>query len=211
MNDPQIREAFHRKVLQLHHKSADTLVINELGLEHGTCRADIAVVNGDLIGYEIKSDVDSLKRLNSQVNTYNAVFDLASIILTARHLEDAMAIVPYWWGIVLTKVNSREQICFEYLRSPQKNIKTKDYSIAQLLWRDEAQAILIKLGVHGAELRKNRGLLYTDIISMLTPDDLRYTVREYLKKRRRWRGPESPFLNDDLSRPHGNGTALQPS
>jgi hypothetical protein len=55
MNDPLIRKAFHCSFLQKEHAAPTTLVVDELGLEHGKCRADIAVINGHLIGYEIKS------------------------------------------------------------------------------------------------------------------------------------------------------------
>jgi len=73
MNDLEIRGSFHRKKLRLQHAHVDTLVVDELGLNHGECRADIAVINGHLVGYEIKSNKDSLRRLEGQVNSYNAV------------------------------------------------------------------------------------------------------------------------------------------
>jgi hypothetical protein len=57
VRDRDVREALHRKVLKEHHGDADTLVLDELGLRHGTCRVDIAVVNGYLHGYEIKSAI----------------------------------------------------------------------------------------------------------------------------------------------------------
>lgn len=197
MNDPQIREAFHRTVLREHHNSPTTLVVNELGLEHGACRADIAVINGHMIGYEIKSDVDSLKRLSLQVNTYNAVFDRSSVILTKRHLNEVMHIVPNWWGVILAEEISQGDTSFRYLRRPRKNVNTNNYSIAQLLWRDEAQEVLMKLGIRGAQLRKSRAFLYKDIIELLTPSALRRTVREYLKKRQDWRHLSRLPLNGD--------------
>ncbi|WP_283807951.1 DUF2130 domain-containing protein [Bradyrhizobium macuxiense] len=58
--DRDVRQALHRKVLKERHGDADTLVLDELGLRHGTCRVDIAVVNGYLHDYEIKSDADTL-------------------------------------------------------------------------------------------------------------------------------------------------------
>jgi len=81
MNDLQIRKAFHRTFLRTHHRDPSTLVLDELGLQHGKSRADIAVINGDLSGFEIKSDVDSLQRLTRQIERYSAVFDLHSLWL----------------------------------------------------------------------------------------------------------------------------------
>ena len=196
MNDPQIREVFHRQVLRNFHNSSTTLVVDELGLEHGKCRADIAVINGQLMGYEIKSDVDSLKRLVFQIETYNTVFDLSSLVLTERHLSEVMRIIPDWWGVILAKENNKKFIYFEHLRYPIQNTITKDYSVVQLLWRDEAQQVLMKLGIRGAQLRKSRAYLYKDIIELLEPPVLRDTVREYLKKRTGWRDHVLAFPND---------------
>jgi hypothetical protein len=99
MNDALIRENFHRKILRKHHEAPGTLVIDELGLRHGTNRADIAVLNGHFIAYEIKSDEDSLKRIESQITAYNAIFDRATVIVGRRHLEKVERLVPRWWGI----------------------------------------------------------------------------------------------------------------
>ncbi len=53
MNDVEIRQNFHRKILRRQHAQKNTLVIDELGLNHGRCRADIAVVNGHFWGFVI--------------------------------------------------------------------------------------------------------------------------------------------------------------
>jgi len=42
MNDHDIRVNIHKKILMRHHKNNNTLVIDELGLKNGDCRADIA-------------------------------------------------------------------------------------------------------------------------------------------------------------------------
>ncbi len=63
MRDRDVRQALRRKVLRDHIGDSSTLVLDELGLRHGTCRVDIAVVNSLLHGYEIKSDADNLARL----------------------------------------------------------------------------------------------------------------------------------------------------
>ena len=49
MKDIDIRINTHKKILLNHHKNDNTLVIDELGLKHGNCRADIAVINGGRI------------------------------------------------------------------------------------------------------------------------------------------------------------------
>jgi hypothetical protein len=48
-------------------------MLDEFGLEHGEVRVDVAVINGELHGYEIKSERDTLERLPRQVKAYSAV------------------------------------------------------------------------------------------------------------------------------------------
>jgi hypothetical protein len=58
-NDNVIREALKRHLNHLHAGDAKLRIIEELGVEHGAARIDIAVINGVLHGYEIKSDRDT--------------------------------------------------------------------------------------------------------------------------------------------------------
>jgi hypothetical protein len=196
MNDLQIRRAFHHTFLDEEHKESSTLILDELGLKHGKCRADIAVISGHLNGYEIKSDSDSLYRLRRQVESYNAVFDYVSVVLTYRHLNEAMYIVPEWWGVILVTSDQQGDLNFQTIRLHDQNEVVNNYAVAQLLWRQEAQEVLINLGVQGNRLREKRSNLYNYIVEMLNSQDLRFLVRNYLKKRKDWRRPEQPFLCD---------------
>ena len=201
MNDPQIRTSFHKKRLFRHHRNKKTLVIDELALQHGKCRADIALVNGHLIGYEIKSEVDSLDRLNDQIIYYNSVFDCSSIIVTESHLRKVMVMLPNWWGVISANKGSRGAIHFKTIRPPKRNIFVDDYAVAQLLWRSEAKEILSSLGVQGKKLREKRSNLYRYIVNKLDSFQLRKAVRECLKGRTNWRNPSTPFPDDGSSQP----------
>jgi len=197
MNDPQIRQAFHATFLQKEHADSATLILDELGLEHGKCRADIAVINGHMEGYEIKSDGDSLSRLKNQIKSYDAVFDRSSVIVTIRHINEAVRTIPDWWGIISVLESENNISRFSVIKKPQQNANIDDALVAQLLWRGEAQEVLFNLGVRGAQLRQRRSILYGYITEMLSSHELRKTVREYLKKRRAWRHPEQPKSGDD--------------
>ena len=65
--DHQIRTALRRHLLQQHIDNHDTLILDELGVRHGTARIDIVVINGVMHGYEIKSDRDTLNRLPEKI------------------------------------------------------------------------------------------------------------------------------------------------
>jgi len=201
MNDVEIRQNFHRKILRRQHARNDTLVIDELGLQHGKCRADIAVINGHLMGYEIKSDNDSLRRLGLQVESYNAVFDRAFIVVGDRHIDSIQDHVPEWWGVIASSRGPRGAINFNMIRKAQVNKGIDPVSVARLLWRDEAVEILQQRRLPSRVLRQPRAALYKHLSEQLNICELRKAVRQYLQKRKNWRCPESLSRYGDLSQP----------
>jgi len=120
MNDSIIRNNFHRKKLKKYHEDKNTLVIDELGLNHGKNRADIAVVNGLIIGYEIKSSSDTLSRLEEQIKSYNAIFDKVNIIVGSCHLENIQKHLPEWWGIIHAEKGPRGAVKFDLIRKSRQ-------------------------------------------------------------------------------------------
>ena len=192
MNDAEIRQGFHRKILRRQHIHKGTLVIDELGLNHGKCRADIAVINGCLVGYEIKSNNDSLRRLGRQVESYSAVFDKAFIVVGGRHIDRIQNHIPEWWGVIISSRGSKGAISFKMIRKAQVNRKVDPVSVARLLWRDEAVEILQQRRLPSRMYRQPRAVLYKLLAELLSTCELRRVVREYLRKRKNWRCPESP-------------------
>lgn len=83
-SDADVRRALRRQLAQDHHPPA-TRIIEELGLDEGSVRIDVAVVNGRLLGYEIKSDRDTLDRLREQACVYCSVFDEVVLVAGKRH------------------------------------------------------------------------------------------------------------------------------
>lgn len=201
MNDVEIRQNFHRKILRRQHAHKDTLVIDELGLNHGKCRADIAVVNGRFVGYEIKSNNDSLRRLGEQVKSYSAVFDRVSIIVGNRYIDSIQDYIPEWWGVIVSAKGPRGAVNFDLIRKAQTNKNIDPISIAKLLWRNEAEEILMQKKMPSKILRQPRAILYECLVDVLNTCELRKIVRKYLKNRRNWRCPASPSRYDGLCRP----------
>src|ERR1022692_4894991 len=99
MRDSDVRPALREWLSSRYCREANSLIIEELGLCQGSVRADFAVVNGVLKGFELKSEKDTLARLERQASTYSLVFDTASLIAAERHIADARKALPRWWGI----------------------------------------------------------------------------------------------------------------
>lgn len=56
MNDPQLRCGLKQMILATYANDPGTRIFDELGVRHGAARIDIAVVNGIIHGFELKSD-----------------------------------------------------------------------------------------------------------------------------------------------------------
>jgi len=95
--DQEIRQALRSRLSSKHAKQADTVFIEEFGICRGQGRMDPVVVNSVFHGYEIKSDRDSLRRLDGQVELYSKVLDRATIVVGDRHLSATLNLVPDWW------------------------------------------------------------------------------------------------------------------
>lgn len=189
MRDRDIRTAVFQKIIVDHVTDPRTLVVEELGLQHGASRVDIAVVNGVLHGYEIKSEVDTLERLPAQIVAYSRVLDRATLVTAENHLNHALELIPTWWGVKVATRGTRGAIHFATYRRSDNNPSVSAFHVAQLLWRNEVTTILETLGVDGPTLRTNRAGLYKLLSERLSLNELRLNVRDRLKARKDWRCP----------------------
>jgi hypothetical protein len=187
LNDPSIRKALHSKLLRRQHSDPKTLIIEELGLEHGTARVDVATINGLIHGYEIKSDADDLSRLPHQIEVFSRVLDKLTVIAGDRHSFGCESALPSWCGLVRCRVGPRGAKHFETIRPAKQNADTNPLSVAMLLWRNEAVEVLRQLGSQPRVLRKSRGVLYDEIVDQLSHREVRTVVVHTLKQRIGWR------------------------
>src|SRR3989344_124015 len=158
-NDTVIRGALVEKLNEKYAQSPYR-IIPELGVHHGAARVDVAVVNGILHGYEIKSDKDTLGRLREQRDMYNSIFDQMTLVVGRTHLFDAINMVPDWWGIEIAKMTDDQSVVFCTIREPRENLFQNGVSIARLLWRQEALDLLEDLGKADGIRSKPREAIY---------------------------------------------------
>lgn len=188
MNDRDIRRALMAELERKYSKDNDTLVLDELGIGHGTARIDLVVVNHQLHGYEIKSDLDSLRRLPDQIRAYSRVMDRVTLIVGYKHAYDALQIVPEWWGVRLAEKKKQSDIVVLSDARPSRNNPNIDLNaVAALLWRSEALAILDDIGAANGVRSKRRSEIYNRLVSLVDPDSLRSIIRQTLKSRQGWR------------------------
>ncbi len=117
-------------------------VQEELRLERGLARIDIAVIGKRLIGYEIKSDADSFARFPNQIHAYNRIFDEIHLVCGPRHIEAALSAIPSWWGLSVAQRNSDQTVRIDIIRTADSNQRQDSFSLASMLWKDEALAMV---------------------------------------------------------------------
>lgn len=183
MRDIDIRCQLRKEVRQHHRGELGTRFVEELGLCQGIVRVDLAVVNGSVHGYEIKSEEDTLARLPGQVEVYNRSLDRVTIVAASAHIKkiENEKMVPPWWGI-WAAVDS-DGIQLEKVREAGENPHIDAFALAQLLWRDEALQALAEKGLDVGVRSKPREELWRRLVSNLTLNELGGVVRECLKRR----------------------------
>jgi hypothetical protein len=189
MRDKEIRHALLQDLHKKYHNDSNTLIVEEFGLCQGNARVDIAVINGTMHGYEIKSEKDTLNRLYRQQAIYSKVLDYVTVIASSRHLQRINEVIPDWWGLNEAKWKNQTVKIVE-VRPHRENNEIEPTALVQLLWRDEAFDILERRNLHKGLTRKPRALLWKRIIECLTFDELHLEIRVRIKSREFWRSDQ---------------------
>ena len=189
--DTEICAALHRKTLRALHARADTLVVDELGLAHSKARIDVAVINGCLHGFEIKSAADSLARLSQQLEIYEECLEKLTIVCAEKHVPGVRKLTPSWCGILKANRGPRGGIQFVTLRNSKKNPNIRAHRLAHLLWRSEAVALLTRLNASPRTLRAPRIVLYEALAAALTVGELTASIKEFMELRSHWRSRQA--------------------
>ena len=187
MRDRDVRRAVRGQILRHHIADPDTLVLEELGLLNGNARVDVAVINGSVHGFELKSASDTLARLPAQIVAYGSVLDYVTLVVADNHLESASALVPAWWGIIAAREVADGIVNLTEVRAPKINPSIDPASLARLLWRDEAMDELERRGFADGVRNKPRRAVYARLTEAVPLQDLRAIVRRRLKQRLGWR------------------------
>ena len=204
MRDVDIRRELDAILHCQHSGDGDTLIRHEVGLCANERRIDIAVFNGEISGYEIKSDADTLNRLFRQAGAYGRVLDRVTLVTTLRHLEKAVDLLPSWWGVVVAK-QDQGHVILKSMRKPCINTELDPFSLAQLLWRSEALEELKARGLSKGLSKKARHYIWLTLAEAIDIEELRVLVRERVKVRPEWLAGQRRVQNDATRPTVANG------
>lgn len=199
MRDVDVRQSLRRVLSAEHAGDAGTLIIEELGLCQHDSRIDVAVVNGELSGFEIKSDSDTLLRLPHQIGIYNRVFDRITLVCGASHLRDVRKLVPKWWGLVVA-AEAGGIVELRTVRAGKVNHKIDMMAMIQLVWKNETAAILEQEGL-ACPSRWGTYQLWESAVSNIERERLAFLIRETIKARGDWRSGPQRNSNGGSPRP----------
>ena len=185
MHDRDVREAVLRQLQAKYAGDFDTRIVEEMGVWSGSVRVDIAVINGELSGYELKSDRDTLERLPAQEELYSRVFDRVTLVVGARHHQKARSQIPEWWGLTVADM-SDGQVELRTVREAQRNVALDGYLVAQLLWKEEALTVLGAHGLAKGWRSKTAPAIHERMATEIPLATLAENVRQVLKRREGW-------------------------
>ncbi|WP_088815487.1 MULTISPECIES: sce7726 family protein [Listeria] len=185
LTDSMIRDELI-KVIRKENDKKQFRVIEELSICDGAARADVAVVNGLLHGYEIKSDHDTLERLPNQIVNYELTFEKTTIVVGKKFESKILEIVPVNWGVSVAYLNKFGAISIKKIRSAKNNKAVSTDKLLDLLWSKEIKLLLKENKIKGySNLPKNE---LASLTKQCVPrkEILEYT-RNILKTRVGWR------------------------
>ncbi len=186
MRDRDVRIAIRSQLEVAHAGDQGTRIVEEMGVWSGSVRVDLAVINGELSGFELKSAKDTLSRLPQQAMLYSQVFDKMTVVTAENHLEGCLELLPDWWGIMLAYDDDDGSVSVNGLRSAQPNPTQSAMQIARLLWKDEAVAILDRHGLSKGYRSKSVHVIHQRLADELPFDVLKSEIRSCLKARENW-------------------------
>ena len=136
------KAALVQKVLLGKHSLHTASMLAEFRVKE--CKADLCILNGTSTVYEIKSERDSLSRLERQVAAYSDVFARVYVIAAENHIDSVSSSVPKHVGLLC--LNKRHQIS-SVRESADRPQHTCPAAIFDSLRTSEALAVLELCGI----------------------------------------------------------------
>ena len=141
------KSAIAKNILLGIHNLNTASMLNEFRV--GSCKADVVILNGTATVYEIKSDLDTLNRLEKQISEYRKVFANVYVITGKNYLDAVHAIIPDDVGIMLLNDRYNISTIRKAIDSPERTISEAIFDSIQI---SEAKKILKLLNLQIPDL-----------------------------------------------------------
>lgn len=174
------KAALTHKVLLGKHSLRTACMLNEF--RAGACKADMVILNGTATVYEIKSERDSLSRLERQLAAYRPLFPSVFVIAGENHVDAVMQMVGTDDGVLQLSRRHQISVVKPAIDRPDR---IDPLAVLNALRADEAKALLSDLGVVVPHVPNTRlhGVL-RDAFQALSPLDAHKGMVDVLKRKR---------------------------
>lgn len=136
------KAALTQRVLMGRHSLRTACMLSEF--RAGACKADIAILNGTSTVYEIKSERDSLSRLERQVENYRKVFASVVVIAGDNHVDAVLSATPSDVGVM-----SLDRRYYITMKREAENLPDRicPLTVFDALRTEEAKGVLREMGI----------------------------------------------------------------
>ena len=163
------------KLLIKRHDYRKTIALSELPI--GNSKADFIMINGKGVVYEIKTELDNLERLDSQIRDYYRAFSEVVIVTYEENLDKVIKIIPNTVGVMLLT----ERKALKMIREPIQELSYLDYdTIFKILRKYEFERIIQDKGFTLPEV--NQFQYYRECSNIITQIDIKELQNSMLKE-----------------------------
>jgi hypothetical protein len=176
-----------------------SVVLEEVECRRGYVRADYVCLSADMLSIvEIKSDRDSLRRLDEQIRIYSAVADRVTLVVGWSLAAHALRATPSWWDVILAERDPKLDIRFVPLRDGGQNPGVTAEALVAMLPIGDVRRLPCAAEKSLGRLRGQA--LHQAVAGYLSRDEILTAIRE-------WLGRLSQRRNHDRAVPASMRTA----
>lgn len=125
--EPEIKSSLINKLRSKGTLASCDCIVNEFNVGDYSRRADLLIAqNGRIQAFEIKSESDSLTRLQDQVTKYLEYFDKVTVVVAPKHTNKAMELTPSnvaVWEIAHDKIKIMRRGKLKIIKDKKKLIE----------------------------------------------------------------------------------------
>ena len=170
------------KLLLTKYGTRNSVYFSEFRVGHSI--ADMVMFNGESKAFEIKTEYDTPRRLDKQMDDYKRFFDRCYIIIPEDKVDEYCEIIESTTGIIVMNRNNG-RVCLKEIRNAEQNTSFESEVLMSCLRTEEYKNIVLSLGesIEGVAGYDMYTYCY-QVFSKADPNKLRELFLREVKKRK---------------------------